>query len=81
MGKNIKALKSVIISIILIALCMTGCTYTPDTVQCTVCAVQGTDGGYDTVYVRDTEWNVYTYKVCDIDSMSIQIGDVVNVTK
>lgn len=81
MGKNLKALKYAIISIVLIAICISGCVHIPDTVQCTVCAVQGTDDGVDTVYCRDVEGNVYTYTVCDIDMYDIQIGIVYNVTK
>lgn len=73
-------MKKLIIAIMII-LCITGCAHTPATVQCTVCAVQGTEDGMDTVYCRDAEGNVYTYTVCDIDMYDIQIGDIVTVTK
>ena len=73
-------MKKLIIGLLII-LCVSGCTYTPDTVQCTVCAVQGTKDGYDTVYVRDAEDNIYTYTVYDIDSTGIEIGDSVTIQK
>ena len=36
--------------------------------------------GMDVVYVRDAEYNMYTYTVDDIDMCNITIGDTVTVS-